>query len=144
MNTEQRIMCHTADFAKKAVVTAPEGLSGPQFVYDCMVGACDRLREPLMLRYDRNPKAFIQNAAEVGRGLIGHDIEYAKHGGLIVWNRRSQKGKWHLWKSHIAIWHGYDIGSDTLYTVEISDGLPALCEYPKGSWRKGLYMAVGF
>lgn len=146
MNVEQKIMCHVSAIAKKKVRDEwiPLGRSNAEFVSECVREAAKQVHRPLPYETSDSPKKLVANAAQMGKALVRNDIEYSFHGGLVCWKRRLQQGKWHPWKSHVAIWCGYDKNSDTLFTVEIKDGQPKECTYPRGSWRKGLSSIVGF
>lgn len=146
MDTEQKIMCHVASSAKKRALAGfnRKLASGAAYASLCLIAVCDKLRVPLPYETSDSPREFIANAARIGNVLVRNDIEYSFHGGFIVWKRRSSSGKWHPWKSRLAIWHGYDKASDTLFTVELCDGFPSLRAYPNGEWRSGMYRIVGF
>lgn len=120
------------------------------FASSCIVQAARDMRILLPFRTSRGARRLVRNAEPEGKRLIGRDIECAKWGGLISWKRR-YKGKWHPWKGHVALWHGYDRVTDTLYTVEGNNrkrgerlAYVRLVEYPNGSWRKRLDRIVGF
>ena len=64
---------------------------------------------------------------------IRKEMGYYLHGGVVQW------GGW-LSKKRIGYWWGYDIGEDTLLTIENGETV----EYPNGSWRKKLNRIVGY